>query len=230
MIKTFLILLIFPILLFSSQQIILVVADDFNTSKANLKFIEDAKLLYTTNVNIGINGLGWGLGEKTLTQKVGEPLKYEGDKKAPAGIFKLTNIFGYGYSKRYKLPFLHTSERLICVDESNNNFYNQIIERNGNEKSFEFMKRLDNQYKYGVTVNHNKDAINNRGSCIFLHIQKSVSSGTAGCTSMKEEDLLKIIQLLDKKKHPILIQIPQRSIVDIIHLYPELKNLLETHN
>jgi L,D-peptidoglycan transpeptidase YkuD (ErfK/YbiS/YcfS/YnhG family) len=222
MIKTFLILLIFPILLLSSQQILLVTSEDFNTSKANLKFFEDSKLLYTTTVNLGKNGLGWGIGVKKLTQKVGEPLKYEGDKKAPAGIFKLTTLFGYGYSKNYKLPFLHTSDKLICVDDSDSNFYNQIIEQEEDVNSFEYMKRKDHQYKFGVTVEHNKMGVSQRGSCIFLHIQREKGAGTAGCTSMSESALQKIISLLDKEKNPLLIQVTKRSLPEIKELYPEL--------
>jgi len=223
MIKSFLILIIFPIFLFSSQQIILVVADDFNTSKANLEFFDDENLLLENEVNIGKNGLGWGIGEKDLTQKAEEPLKFEGDKKAPIGVFKLTNIFGYSHKSNYKLPYLHTSQKLICVDDSTSNFYNHIIQANGDEKSFEFMKRQDGQYKYGITVEHNSMGEFRRGSCIFLHIEKSDDSPTAGCTSMKEKDLKKIIHLLDRSKKPILIQIPKSSTKEILMLYPQLK-------
>ena len=200
MIKSFLILIIFPIFLFSSQQIVLVVADDFNSTTAKLELFEDTKVILTADVNIGKNGLGWGIGEKVLRHNSTDPIKEEGDKKAPAGIFKLTNIFGYAYNSNLKLPYLHTSKTLICVDDSKSNFYNQIIEKNGDEKSFEYMKRHDIQYKYGVTVLHNRWGVKQRGSCIFLHIQKGERSGTAGCTSMKEEDLLKIINYLDKKR------------------------------
>jgi len=224
MIKSFLILIICPIFLFSSQQIILVIADDFNSSHASLKFFEDDIILLEANVNLGKNGLGWGIGEVLLTQEQGQPLKFEGDKKAPAGVFKLTNIFGYSYASNYKLPYLYASKKLICVDDSNSNFYNHIIEANGNEKSFEFMRRDDYQYKYGVTVAHNKRGKFKRGSCIFLHIQKDINASTAGCTSMKESTLKKIISLLDIKKEPLLIQIPQSSFKEIQKLYPQIKN------
>ena len=223
MIKSILILIIFPIFLFSSQQIILVVADDFNTSKARLTFYEDNKILLSTEVNLGTNGLGWGLGEVQLTQRDDEPLKYEGDRKAPAGVFKLTNIFGYSHQNNYKLPYLYTSKELICIDDSSSNFYNHIIQENGDEKSFEFMKRSDKQYKYGVTVAHNKEGESRRGSCIFLHIQKDINASTAGCTSMDESSLKKIILLLDKKKNPLLIQISKHSLKEVQMLYPDLK-------
>jgi len=224
MIKTFLISIIFPILLFSSQQILLVVADDFNTSTASLELFEEGSILFSTKVNIGKNGLGWGLGEIALEQNIQEPLKKEGDKKAPAGVFKLFSSFGYKYSPNSSLPYLYADKQLICVDDSHSPFYNQIIMQIGDEQSFEYMRRDDHQYKYGITVGHNLQQIKGRGSCIFLHIQKAQGIGTAGCTSMKEEDLKKILKILDKNKNPIFIQIPKSSSKEIKKLYPKLKN------
>jgi len=225
MIKSFLILINLQILLYSSQQIILVVSDSFSSPKASLECYEDGKKIFNTiDVNIGKNGLGWGLGETTLKQKSEEPLKYEGDKKAPIGIFKLTDIYGYSQKHNYKMPYLYTSKSLICVDDSNSNFYNQIIEANGDEKSFEYMKRDDHQYELGIVVAHNQNAIAKRGSCIFLHVKKSDDAPTAGCTSMKLEEISKIATWLDKTKNPILIQIPKSSSKEILKLYPELKN------
>jgi L,D-peptidoglycan transpeptidase YkuD (ErfK/YbiS/YcfS/YnhG family) len=224
MIKSFLILIIFPIFLLSSQQTILVVAQDFNSSHAKLEFYEDSTLLLSTNVNLGTNGLAWGIGIKSFKHKSNEPLKYEGDRRAPVGVFSLNNIFGYKQNANFKLPYLYASKNLICVDESSSPFYNQIIESKKKPKSFEYMRREDNQYKYGITVDHNPNAIAQRGSCIFMHIEKSQGATTAGCTSMKESDLKKIIQLLDKKKNPILIQIPKSLRESILTQYPKLKN------
>jgi len=224
MIKSFLITTFFPIFLFSSQQIILVVADDFNTSKAKLECYDDVKKVFSTEVNIGTNGLAWGIGEVRLHINKHEPHKFEGDRKAPMGVFRLTDIFGYAYKSDYKLPYLHTSKELICVDDSDSNFYNNIIEKIGDEKSFENMKREDNQYKFGVVVRHNTQAIENRGSCIFLHIEKETNASTAGCTSMREQDLNFITHWLNKNKNPLLIQIAKSSAKEIKKLYPQLSS------
>ncbi len=225
MIKSFLILINLQILLYSSQQIILVVSESFSNPKASLECYEDGKkTFHTMEVNIGKNGLGWGRGEVSLKQKNSEPLKYEGDKKAPIGVFKLTDIYGYAQIHSYKMPYLYTSQNLICVDDSGSNFYNQIIEANGGEKSFEYMKRGDHQYELGIVVQHNRDAIAKRGSCIFLHVQKSLDSPTAGCTAMSLKEIHQIASWLDKDKNPILIQIPKSSSGEILKLYPELKN------
>ena len=224
MIKSFIITISFSISLYSSQQIILVVSDDFNSSKAQLECYEGSKSVCATiDVNIGKNGLGWGIGEKKLRQKNDEPLKYEGDKRAPIGIFKLTNIFGYSKKHNYNLPYLFTSKNLICVDDSDSKFYNQVIEANGGEKSFENMRRDDHQYELGIMVSHNSEAIKKRGSCIFLHVKKEKDAPTAGCTSMSLKEIQKIASWLDKSKEPILIQIPKSSSEEIKELYPELK-------
>jgi L,D-peptidoglycan transpeptidase YkuD (ErfK/YbiS/YcfS/YnhG family) len=122
------------------------------------------------------------------------------------------------------MPYLYTSKKLICVDESNSSFYNQIIEMRGDEKSFEYMKREDGQYELGIVVAHNKNAIKDRGSCIFLHVKKSQEATTAGCSAMRLDEIQKIGNWLDSKKEPILIQIPKSSSAEILKLYPELKN------
>lgn len=169
MIKTFLILVILQNFLYSSQQIILVVSDEFNSAKAKLSCYEDnKKIIDTIDVNLGTNGLGWGLGETKLGQNEDEAQKREGDKKAPAGIFKLTSTFGYKKNMNSKLNYTHLSDNLICVDDSDSKHYNKIIQMPKNQpNSFEKMKRDDNQYELGVVVEHNKNQVKQAGSCIF---------------------------------------------------------------
>ena len=225
MIKSFLITISISILLFSNEQILLVVSDNFKSPKAQLECYEGSESLCgTIDVNIGKNGLGWGLGIQSLHKKQNEPLKYEGDNKAPIGVFNLTNIYGYSKNHNFNMPYLYTSKNLICVDDSNSPFYNQVIEANGGEKSFENMKRSDHQYELGIMVAHNTQAIKKRGSCIFLHVKKEKDAPTAGCTSMNLEEIKKIASWLDKNKKPILIQIPKSSSEEILKLYPQLKD------
>jgi L,D-peptidoglycan transpeptidase YkuD (ErfK/YbiS/YcfS/YnhG family) len=176
-------------------------------------------------VKIGKNGLGLGLGEKKLLmQNIQTPIKHEGDKKAPIGIFKLSSVFGYAHKINTDMPYIYASKNLICIDDSNSKFYNKIVYKQGDVKSFEYMKRDDLQYELGIVVQHNKQAINKRGSCIFIHVQKTKNSPTAGCTAMSLENLKKIVFWLNIKKNPILIQIPKSAAKEILKLYPQLKN------
>jgi len=225
MIKSFLNLLCISTLLFSSEQIVLVVSDDLESSQAKLECYENGKkVFHSMSVNLGKNGLGWGIGEVPLQQHKNDAIKQEGDKKAPSGVFKLTSVFGYAKDLHLKMPYKQATQNLICVDESNSKDYNKIIFAKGNEKSFEYMKRKDKLYKYGIVVGHNEAGIKQHGSCIFMHIQRGEGIPTVGCTSMSESNLKKIIYWLDEEKHPILIQIPKSAAKEVKEQFPELKN------
>ena len=225
MVKTFLILIILQIFLYANEQIILVISDDLNDSKASLSCFEDNKKVFKDfNVNLGKNGLGWGLGILNLKHNNKDPLKYEGDKKAPIGIFKLTKVFGYEKQTNLHMPYLHVDKQTICVDDSNHKNYNQITKMPKiKPKSFETMKRDDFQYELGIVVEHNKNQVKQRGSCIFLHVERFKGAGTAGCTSMSLEHITKIVHWLDASKKPILIQIPKKELPQIKKLYPNLE-------
>ena len=225
MVKTFLILIILQIFLYANEQIILVISDDLNDNKATLSCFEDGKKVFKDfDVNLGKNGLGWGLGILNLKQDKNDALKYEGDKKAPIGIFRLTEIFGYEKQDNIHMPYLHVDKNTICVDDSNHKNYNQIIQiQNTKPKSFEYMKRDDFQYELGIVVEHNKKQVKQRGSCIFLHVEKFKGAGTAGCTSMSLKYITKIVHWLDITKNPILIQIPKKELYQIKKLYPNLE-------
>lgn len=226
MIKSFLIIISFHLLLFSSQQIVLVVADDFNATTANMECFENDKAVYYgIKVNIGKNGLGWGLGLHSLSQKPQEPQKKEGDKKAPAGVFKLTSIFGYKEDGQYQMPYLYASANLICVDDITSPLYNKIIILDSSlPKSYEKIRRDDDLYELGIVVAHNEKGVKQRGSCIFMHVQRGENQPTVGCTSMEYKNLKKIAHWLDAKKNPILIEIPKSSTKEVLKLYPQLKS------
>lgn len=225
MIKTFLILINLQLMLAASQQIVLVVSDGFSSSNAKLECYEDGKrVFHTIDVKIGKNGLGWGLGIDNFQKKEQEVVKHEGDNKAPIGVFKLTKIFGYAKNANFKMPYLHASKNLICVDDSHSPFYNQIIQAHGDEKSFEHMRRKDNLYELGIVVQHNKNALPKRGSCIFMHIKRASNAATAGCTAISKKDIKNIANWLDKKKNPLLIQIPKSLSQEVLKHYPELSS------
>jgi len=228
--KLFLALFLSLASLNASEQLILIVSNNFDTDKAVLtryEYIQDQylKVSETVTVNIGRHGLGWGIGQAGFTPKADEPIKHEGDGKAPAGIFKISKAFGYAKSSNTKMPYIQADKTLICVDDSNSKDYNTILELNqsDNPKSFEWMHRQDNLYKYGLVVEHNSISKKGAGSCIFFHIQKSIDAPTAGCSAMKEDDLTTIIKWLNPNKEPIVVQIPKQYCYQAIELFPGLE-------
>lgn len=175
-----------------------------NSEAAWLKIGEPA------TVCVGKNGLGWGLGLHGTPSSEG-PRKKEGDLKAPAGVFSLTAAFGAGDRAVGKLPWQKVTSTLEAVDDPASRFYNQIVDRKQVEKpdwrSSEKMATIP-VYALGVVVAHNPKNLAGAGSCIFIHLWKGEGSGTAGCTALREADMLALARWLDPAKKPVLIQGP----------------------
>lgn len=210
----------------SSEQFVLIVSDDFNTTHAVLTRYEKQQNLFVqvgekTPVNLGRNGLAWGIGEHGFAPKEGEPVKKEGDGRAPAGIFRLSKAFGYAPQLTTKMPYVQADKELICVDDSDSKDYNKILDINASDqpKSFEWMRRDDALYKIGLVVEHNSGGKRGAGSCIFFHIRKAKDAPTSGCSAMREEDLSTILKWLDPAKEPKVIQIPRSYCSEIENLY-----------
>ena len=165
-------------------------------------------------VVIGKNGMAWSDGLNELPSDTGRLLmKTEGDGKSPAGIFNLTSAFGtIEKNGKINLPYTKLEEWTECVDDVNSSNYNRIVNRmqigNFDWKSSEKMLEIRPQYDLGVFVEHNSEKQAGGGSCIFLHIWKDASSGTAGCTAMARENMETVLYWLDAKKNPVLIQLP----------------------
>ncbi|MFN0215194.1 MAG: L,D-transpeptidase [Saprospiraceae bacterium] len=195
------------------RQLVVVVSTNPSNVKAKLfKYEKKGKKWRQVGkahpVNLGRKGLAWGRGVQS--QKPGLQKK-EGDLRSPAGIFRFGTAFGYAAAGTLslKLPYLPITEAQICIEDSNSPFYNQLVDALQLQQDWvakENMMRDDEQYKWGIFVNHNVPAEPECGSCIFFHLWKKPGSGTLGCTAMAEDDLLSLMQWLDPAKMPLLMQ------------------------
>ncbi len=172
---------------------------------------------YSVPVNIGENGMAWGIGLHHNADLKGA-FKKEGDRKAPAGIFSLVHAFGDTAHRPYakQIPYLPIERDLECVDDPSSRFYNQFVRRKAAEesdwKSSEKMAEVGYLYALGLVVGHNIDSPQpGLGSCIFMHIWPDAKTGSAGCTIMEESNLIEIISWLDIAKEPCLIQLPSEE-------------------
>ncbi|PHS30909.1 MAG: hypothetical protein COA92_09130 [Sulfurovum sp.] len=196
-----------------TKQLIVVTTKNWSTSNGTLQRFEKQDNSWTKvgkaiDIKLGRNGLGWGIGLHTVP-KDAKIIKKEGDGKAPAGIFTLKQAFGYA---PFKVKYHYTiyKETDHCVDDMHSKLYNKIVDSNKVDidyKSKEHMRFPKDYYKYGIVVNHNHineaGAVKGAGSCIFIHIKKVA---TAGCTVMREDEMKEIIQWLDAKSEPLLVQ------------------------
>jgi len=176
-------------------------------------------------VVVGKNGLAWDpqLANGHTDQFPG-PVKREGDGRAPTGIFKLSESFGFDDASALGVQnYLQLTPATECVDDPKSKHYAQVVDRNSVKdfdwSSSEKMRSVD-LYRMGVIVSYNMfQTVPGNGSCIFLHIWRGPGQGTAGCTAMPEEKLKGIIHWLNSKApNAVLIQLPRPA-------YERLKSL-----
>ena len=214
-----------PDAIHSSSQLVVVTTADWNAVDGTLQRYERKAagkkweaVGKPIAVVVGKNGLGWGVGvvpADALRNAVpGGPVKKEGDGKAPAGIFRLSEAFGYASQEQpgWKMPYVSLTSSVECVDDSQSKYYNRVLDRGSvspDWNSSEHMLRSDELYRWGVVVDHNANPPQpGGGSCIFLHIWRGQGQGTVGCTAMPQEQLESLLGWLDPGKKPLLVQMP----------------------
>ena len=165
-------------------------------------------------VLLGRNGLAWGRGAFTHPQSQ-VPLKVERDGKAPAGVFRLGQLFGCESAapRGTRWPYLRVGPHDAWVDDARNPYYNQHVRVDPNNIPPWFEKQRmrlgDRAYKWMLAIQHNTGpAVAGYGSAIFFHLRRGPNTPTAGCTSMTEDSLVKILRWLDPNASPHYVLLP----------------------
>lgn len=205
-----------------SLQLILVDSEDWNSPVARMRCYQRSsesqpwqQVWEPVTVNLGRSGLGWGKSELMNGEAPAGPKKREGDGRAPAGLFWVLSAFGHpeapqGYSPE-NLPFMLLEEQQ-CIDDPQHALYNQVVDPKEvggvTWSSAEVMKIP--LYRLGLVVGHNcPSAEAGLGSCIFFHLEGRPGSPTAGCTSMSEKNLARLMLWLKTEARPVLVQLPK---------------------
>jgi len=181
-----------PAPLADARRLVLVTAETMNDAAAAMRLYERASskdawraLGAAEPAMIGRAGMGWSAFFTRLAHR-GEPLKVEGDKRAPAGIYPIGRSFGILASSRPN--YLQVTPDTICVHDLSSPAYNTIASRSrlGPAVGAENMSRVVPVYRRGLLVDYPTDARKQAGSCIFIHVWRSPSTGTAGCVAVPE--------------------------------------------
>jgi D-alanyl-D-alanine dipeptidase len=210
----------------NSTQVIVVTTSGWDAVSGTLRRYERANVhshwkavSEPVEVVVGKNGLGWGSGifstDSAKMRVAADPVKKEGDGKAPAGVFRLSKAFGYAAvgQSGWKMPYVGLSTSVECVDDTSSKFYNRVLDRGTvtpDWNSSEHMLRDDELYRWGIVVDHNADPPSaGSGSCIFMHIWRGPGQGTVGCTAMPRPEVESLLGWLDPTRAPLLVQLPE---------------------
>jgi D-alanyl-D-alanine dipeptidase len=207
-----------------SRQLVLVTADSWGSQKGTLTRWERPPSGYKWKqvgtpfeVSLGRAGLGWGLGlhPDDLAMDRAGPLKQEGDGRAPAGAFSLSEALGVAAAAPAgtTFPYRQVTPSLRCIDDPKSKLYNQLVDEAATPKTWasaEDMQRSDALYTWVIVIDHNKKpVVPGQGSCVFLHV--AGDKPTSGCTAMGQPDLEALLAWLKPSEQPILVQLVKKD-------------------
>jgi L,D-peptidoglycan transpeptidase YkuD (ErfK/YbiS/YcfS/YnhG family) len=179
----------------SARRLVVVTADSMTTSLARMQRFERAAstqpwraLDAPQPALVGRNGMAWAYAFRA-SAKNGERVKVEGDKRAPAGFFRIGRSFGVAPSSRPN--YLQIKQGSVCVDDLESAAYNTITTRAkvGAMTHGENMWRVP-AYRNGLVVDYPTNRRVRAGSCIFIHIRTPAATGTAGCVAVPEPQVI----------------------------------------
>lgn len=183
-----------PAPLNGARKLVLVTADTMNSTTANVQRFERAspsapwiKEGDLVSALIGLKGVSWAHGFRAFARP-GEPVKVDGDKRVPAGFFKIGRPFGFAPSQRP--GYIRIEDGMTCVDDPASPAYNTIASRAtvGLKVRGEDMWRIA-LYRRGLVVEYPTNRAARAGSCIFIHVRRAAAKGTSGCVALPEPAL-----------------------------------------
>jgi L,D-peptidoglycan transpeptidase YkuD (ErfK/YbiS/YcfS/YnhG family) len=181
----------------SARRLVLVTADSTSTSLARIQRFERVASTQPWRAVgdaqpalIGKSGMAWAYPFRSFA-KGGERTKVDGDKRVPAGFFRIGRSFGFSPSVRP--GYLQVKEGTVCVDDTESAAYNTITTRAkvGAMTHGENMWRVP-AYRNGLVIDYPTDRRNRAGSCIFIHVRLPSASGTAGCVAVPEPQVIEL--------------------------------------
>jgi L,D-peptidoglycan transpeptidase YkuD (ErfK/YbiS/YcfS/YnhG family) len=200
-------------------QLLMGVAPDWNSMHGELRLFERerggpwAQNGSAIPVLFGKNGLAWGTG--VAGQNESGLHKKEKDGRAPAGVFRIGKVYTYDAQlpPGSDYPFRTVTDADLWSDDPRSPDYNRhvvIDPRNPPDNySHERMRSADFAYHWLIEIRHNSDPpVPGAGSAIFFHIRRGVNRATAGCTTMAESELVRVVRWLRAPRKPCYALLP----------------------
>jgi L,D-peptidoglycan transpeptidase YkuD (ErfK/YbiS/YcfS/YnhG family) len=129
--------------------------------------------------------------------------KREGDGRTPSGTYGFSFFFGVSPSPGAAFPYRHAYPYDYWDDDPASPRYNEWVDARSASpgRAPEPMRNVP-AYDYGAVISYNTARGPGRGSAIFLHA--GTGSATAGCVSLPQSELLKVLRWLREPEHPAI--------------------------
>lgn len=129
--------------------------------------------------------------------------KREGDGRTPSGAYGISFFFGVQPDRGFAFSFRHAHTYDYWDDDPASSRYNLWTDTRHHSagKNPEPMHKVP-VYRYAAVIAYNLARTPGAGSAIFLHVGDG--QATAGCVSLPQADLLKIIRWLTPGSDPVI--------------------------
>lgn len=203
----------------SVRQLVVVTAPTWTAKEGRMRRFERRARTWVevgsaARVVLGAAGLAWGQGRHPFPGS--GPIKREGDRRAPAGLFAIGPAYGRAESppRGTTWPYNPVDEAWVCVDDPKSSHYNQVFrptpQTTADWATAEKMRRADGLYEWVIDIRQNADPVlKGGGSCVFFHVWRRAGAATRGCTAMPESHLRELLTWLDPASDPHLVQLPE---------------------
>jgi len=204
------------------SQLIVGLAPDWNSRTGKIWLCERGgqswRVQTPIEVLFGKNGLAWGRGVRGQDEPGLQ--KKEKDGRAPAGLFRIGKIYTYDTAlpAGADYPFYTVTAKDAWIDNPASPDYNKhVVVDLANPPTWYAKERMrldDFAYHWLVEIRANSDPpVANAGSAIFFHIRRGPTRPTAGCTTMEQLNLLRVIRWLRKSENPHYVLLPRAEYV-----------------
>jgi L,D-peptidoglycan transpeptidase YkuD (ErfK/YbiS/YcfS/YnhG family) len=163
---------------------------------------------YATFRAYGLSGKKWVKVYGPWTARVGyngvapPGKKREGDGRTPSGTYGFSFFFGVDSDRGlgFHFPFRHAYTDDYWDDAPLSPRYNEWVVGTKNAGANPEPMHNVPAYDYAAVIAYNTARTPYLGSAIFLHV--GTSSATAGCVSLPEAELIKVLQWLRPADNP----------------------------
>jgi L,D-peptidoglycan transpeptidase YkuD (ErfK/YbiS/YcfS/YnhG family) len=126
--------------------------------------------------------------------------KREGDGRTPSGTFGFGFFFGVDPNPGVRFPYRRIHESDVWDDDPASPRYNEWVDDRYADPGAGPEPMDVSAYDYGAVIAYNTARTPGLGSAIFLHI--NIGTPTAGCVTLPESELLKILRWLNPAASP----------------------------
>ncbi|MEV4619056.1 L,D-transpeptidase family protein [Asanoa sp. NPDC049573] len=189
----------------STRQLIVVYSSGYGTSVASFETFEKVNGVWRSKFGV----MSARIGSKGFSDS-----HQEGIPTTPTGVYTIGSTM---YGVRANPGVKYTYHQLVANDYWDENpsssTYNSFVHGTDPGGYSEALWQTVPQYNYFAVINYNipvKEATPARGSGIFLHVMGS--GATAGCVSLTQSDLLRVLEWLDPGAAPRIVMAPSQNL------------------